>query len=98
MVRHLIRSCLLVVVTTSLLLLLALMLGGVASLWEPTRPALQVLGLVLVGATPFVVVLMHFRWQTPRESSVLLAFITGGVSCALALFLVVIGALYLHGP
>ncbi|MCB9885633.1 MAG: hypothetical protein H6838_09085 [Planctomycetes bacterium] len=81
---HLTRSLLLVVGTA------AVLVGGFALmslelLWMPLRMLLVPLVILLYFALPLLAVPLHYHWQKPAESSVVLAFVTGLGAWLLAL-------------
>ena len=64
--------------------------------WSPLHllASTWMLGVFL---SPFFLVPLHFRWQSPRESSVILAFVTGLGSWVLALALSLQIGIYTYG-
>lgn len=86
--------------TASILFAVACGLDLLAIHGLAVTPSVQVLAsfltILCIAGAPFVVVLLHFRWQRPTASNVPLALATGLLSFMVAAFLVATLGVALH--
>ncbi len=66
--------------------------------WERTWVLGLVWMIVVLVFAPFFLVPLHFRWQSPPESSVVLAFVTGLLAWLTSAACVLLISIYTHGP